>query len=148
MVTPPHHVPQVVMTANGQRFACQNCDFEYKDNLTPEVQSVSTSGGTVTMGNDISVTFSVGAYMGSFDELSISLGNAELADCFLADTLVGETKIVTADCKVGQTGTGSSLKVFIDLPQLGQAESTDAFEVVSSLSDYSLKMDFPMVVLS
>ena len=139
----PHHVPQVVVTANGQRSACHNCDFEYKNNLTPEVQSVTTSGGTVTMGDDISVTFSVGAYMGSFDELSISLGNAELADCSLTDTLDGEAKIVTADCKVGQTGTGSGLKVFIDLPELGQAESTDTFEVVSSISDYSPKNGSP-----
>ena len=73
----PHLVPQVVVTANGQRSACDNCDFVYKENLILEINSVVGSGKKVKMGDEMAVTFSVGAYDGSFEEILIKLGNAE-----------------------------------------------------------------------
>ena len=37
-----HDVPQVVVTANGQRSACvTNCDFEYKADHTPTLDDVT-----------------------------------------------------------------------------------------------------------
>ena len=138
-----HHVPQVVVTANGQRSACHNCDFEYKNNLSLEITSVVASSKKVKMGDDMTVTFTVGAYDGSFDEISIKFGNAELVSCALSETMNSEIKTVKADCKVGETGVGSNIKTTIDLPQLGQAESAETFEVVFAISNYSPKKGSP-----
>ena len=76
-----HHVPQVVVTANGQRSACYNCDFEYRENLTPSVVEVTPANGLVAFDQDITIIFDVRSYTETFENTVISLGGASLKDC-------------------------------------------------------------------
>ena len=130
-----HHLPQVVVTANGQRSACDNCDFKYLNSMTPGINQITTTNGNViAMGESITLQFEIGSYTGTLDNVAISIGGAALSNCGAFSTS-GSTVEVT--CQVGSTGQGAGHTLKIDIPELGVMESTDTYEVQSGITSYA-----------
>jgi hypothetical protein len=129
-----HHVPQVVISSNGQRSACDNCDFEYRNNLTPEVISISPDSGAVAVDDVISIQFNVKAYMGNFDNTVIALGGVSLKDCGAFTNVEG---VVSVDCKVGYSGFGSGHELTFDIPELGTFKHDKTYELELTIGSLS-----------
>ena len=66
-----HHLPQVVVTANGQRAACSgNCDFAWRADHTITLDDVQ-GAAQLAKGDSITVIFDVKAYTGTLDNLKV-----------------------------------------------------------------------------
>lgn len=73
-----HEVPQVVVVANGQRSACQDCDFVYKSSLSLEVVAVldpvtRNPVTTVTAGEILIVEFDSNEYSGDYTDMVVTI---------------------------------------------------------------------------
>jgi hypothetical protein len=74
-----HELPQIVINANGQRSACdtsdQNCNFEFLENMTPEIISVKyTDSGAVATeiayNQELDVEINLKEYSGSIGRVT------------------------------------------------------------------------------
>ena len=66
-----HDVPQVVIMANGQRSACDNCDFVWSERYTVEMLSFEHGDSDLIKGDIVTVSFDAKAYSGSLENIQV-----------------------------------------------------------------------------
>ena len=129
-----HDVPQVVVMANGQRSACDDCNFEYSTNLTPEIVDIITENGAiVAWGETVSVKVDLKAYDGTLENMKISLGDILFDIC---SSVGNSDSIIEISCNIGMTGQGLH-KVIVDIPEIGIIESADSYTVESKVVSHA-----------
>ena len=132
VIATEHHVPQVVIIANGQRSACDNCDFRYSNNLSPYILSVVNSNqmevGTVTAGETVIVRYDSKGYDGIFKDINVTIGGIS------CDIIATATSEVT--CIVGKISVGEH-RVVLDIPNLGVVKYNKTVAAVYNVQSYS-----------
>ena len=114
-----HHLPQVVVTANGQRSSCRdNCDFEWSAGFTPVLKSVTASSNVIKIKDPITFTFETGKYEGNLDNALFFISGVKVEDCGEV-TVSGVTKSVT--CLVGRVPVTDTHTFEMIIPELGNA---------------------------
>ena len=127
-----HHVPQVVITSNGQRSACDNCDFVYSSMYTPMVTAAVNSNGqvpsSVSLGDALTFTYDLKAYEGTLKDLTFLIGGVAMVNC-VSKTLTGVT------CDVGPSPEGTH-EIVLDLPQVGIINTGFSVALSRSISSH------------
>ena len=114
-----HHLPQVVVTANGQRSSCRdNCDFEWSAGFTPILRSVQASSNVIKINDQITFTFETGKYEGNLDNALFFISGVKVEDCGEV-AVSGVTKSIT--CLVGRVPVTDTHTFEMIIPELGNA---------------------------
>ena len=118
-----HHVPQVVVTANGQRSACyDNCDYKWAASHTMTFDDLTTDSATIARGDDITVEFDVKSYTGTLDDIAIYISGA-ISVCD-PSSITGGGSVKSITCQAGDVPISNGHTVEIVIPQLGSASRT------------------------
>ena len=135
VIATQHHLPQVVVTANGQRSACENCDFKYDSDLTPNIQSVVDESDVpitnVAAGTTIVVNFDIKQYLGDFEGFSISIGSSS---CVVFSRTKSQAKCVAGNVVVGEHD------LILDIPNLGISKYNQKIVVLNRIDSYEPKI--------
>ena len=128
-----HHVPQVVITSNGQRSACDNCDFVYSSTVTPDITGVVDSNGqvpsTVALGDSLIFSYDLKSYSGSLKDLTLIIGGVAMTNC----VSVSKTGVT---CDVGPSPEGTH-EIIFDLPQAGVVNTGFSVSISRSIISHS-----------
>ena len=128
-----HHYPQVVVTANGQRSACDNCDFVYAAAYSPEVTSVADGTGstptTVTKGDALTLTYDLKSYTGTRENIEVLIGTVPMVNCNTAS-------VTSVTCNVGDVPEGTH-SIILRIPEVGDAVSGTMVSVQNTISSHS-----------
>ena len=131
-----HHVPQVVVMANGQRSACDNCDFKWSADFTATVDSVVAASNQIARGDSLDITFDVKSYEGTLDNVQFLLSDSPLNCDTSAVTGAGSVKSIT--CTAGDVPVSDNHSFVMVIPEVGSAEYTGAtFSSVAGVGSYS-----------
>jgi hypothetical protein len=134
-----HNVPQVVVSANGQRSACRNCDYRFSERYTPVLNSVTPSSGAVTMGDAIVFEVNVKDYSGDLTEFSAIVGGVQVTDCTSTEVDNAGDRVLTVSCSIGATGEGSNHEIVVQISDLGVMSASSTLTVSTSVTDNNPK---------
>jgi len=134
-----HHLPQVVVTANGQRSACRNCDYRFSERYTPVLNSVTPSSGAITMGDAIVFEVNVKDYTGDLTEFSATVGGVEVNSCTSTEVDNAGDRVLTVSCLIGATGEGSNHEIVVQINDMGVMSASSTLTVSTVVTDNSPK---------
>ena len=128
-----HHFPQVVVMANGQRSACDNCDFVYSAMYTPTISAITDNNGdeptTVSKGTSLTLTYDLKSYTGTRDNMQVLIGSTAMVNCNTPTT-------TSVTCDVGNVPEGTHY-ITLRIPENGDAVSSSTVLVEKVVSSHS-----------
>ena len=132
-----HDVPQVVIMANGQRSACDSCDFVWSEDFTVEMLSFEHGDTDLVKGDTVTVTFDVKQYADTLENLQVLVSDSQL-DCDTSNTVVDGT-VHTMTCEIVNVPVSNKHNIRMYIPEVGDVpfETDQTFTTQTAVDSYS-----------